>query len=606
MGRALMAVVAVRPGERGKVYLPAEAAGSWADDAEIARRIAALAAEGLTPPTTPIPSDDSRSFCTPPYGLTTFADLFTPRQMRTLLTFCKHARAAHAAMLDEGVDPGRATAVATYLGMAINRIVDRMTTLCHWDNSVPKTANTYARQALPMVWDFSEVNPFGGASGDAEMQFRDSAKIIRHCAAASGMPAAIVRGTATNLPWPDESMDAVVTDPPYYDNISYADLSDFFYVWLQRSVGHLYPEHLRAETTPKRREAVVARYRHAGDADEARSFYENQMQQAFAEAHRVLKPGAPMVCVYAHKTTLGWAALVRALQRAGFTVTEAWPLDTEMPDRVGQMNTASLASSIFLVARKRTGESVGDADQVLAEVREIARERIATLQAAKLTGADLVIATVGAGLRAYTRHVRVEQANGAELAPESYLEEVQRAVLETWGRELGVADADRPSRFYVFGVREYGHAEVDFDEMNTLARGVGVELAGPGGLLDDAAGLVGYGTKKRSEVRLRDFGDRGADEHLGLGDTAPLIDVLHRLLWLRAHRPGDSAEFVRAAQFDPGRLKVLAHALAGQALDTNGGDLSDEQKAIQRLLASWPQVVEQALEGPGGQQQLGF
>ena len=171
-----------------------------------------------------------------------------------------------------------------------------------------------------------------------------------------------------NSPDHDATYDAIITDPPYYDNISYADLSDFFYVWLKRSVGFLFPEHLAGELTPKQREMIVAPYRHEGDKDAARAFYEEEMEEAFREAHRVLKPEAPLVCVYAHKTTLGWASLVEALRRAGFSITEAWPLDTEMPERSVGQGTASLASSIFLVARRRDGDEVGDYGEVLAEL----------------------------------------------------------------------------------------------------------------------------------------------------------------------------------------------------------------------------------------------
>src|SRR5205823_5124525 len=149
---------------------------------------------------------------------------------------------------------------------------------------------------------------------------------------------------------------------------SYSDLSDFFYVWLKRSVGFLFPEHLEGELTPKRHEAIVAPYRHGGDKAAAREFYEHEMSAAFAEAHRVLKPGAPLVCVYAHKTTLGWASLVEALRRARFLITEAWPLDTEMPERSIGQGTASLASSIFLVARRREGAEVGQYTEVQREL----------------------------------------------------------------------------------------------------------------------------------------------------------------------------------------------------------------------------------------------
>ena len=169
----------------------------------------------------------------------------------------------------------------------------------------------------------------------------------------SGLPATVSRGSATALPWPDASFDVVVTDPPYYDNVPYADISDFFYVWLKRTIGRLYPEHFASELTPKKTEATALSSRHGGDMTKANAEYERMMLESFRQAFRVLKANGQMVVVYAHKTTLGWATLVDAMRRAGFTVTEAWPLDTEMGARLLAMDTATLASSIFLVARKR-------------------------------------------------------------------------------------------------------------------------------------------------------------------------------------------------------------------------------------------------------------
>src|SRR5262245_35186977 len=156
--------------------------------------------------------------------------------------------------------------------MLIDRVADRSSTLCRWDNSpsAEKTTNTFGRQALPMTWDFSESNPFGGASGDIGGQLDYIVAVAEHCARA-GSPARVVRGSATELRFEAGEFDAVITDPPYYDNITYADLSDFFYVWLKRSIGYLHPEHLSAPVTPKRSEAIAAAYRHDGDKAEAKS-----------------------------------------------------------------------------------------------------------------------------------------------------------------------------------------------------------------------------------------------------------------------------------------------------------------------------------------------
>ena len=174
--------------------------------------------------------------------------------------------------------------------------------------------------------------------------------------------------------------DAVVTDPPYYDNVPYADISDFFYVWLKRTIGPLYPQHFASESTPKKSEIVADAVRHGGDKHKATAAYESMMAKAFVEASRVLKPDGQMVVVYAHKTTLGWATLVDAMRRARFTVTEAWPLDTENTSRLRAMESAALASSIFLIARKRSTDSTGSYEEVVEpELKDIVRERVATL-----------------------------------------------------------------------------------------------------------------------------------------------------------------------------------------------------------------------------------
>jgi len=525
-----------------------------------------------------------------------YRDLFTPRQLHTLCTLADGVREVHGEMVAGGVEEGRATAVATCLGLTLNRIADRGSTLCRWDVGNETAMNTFARQALPMVWDFVEPAPFGGAAGDLAENVENTAEIIG-ALFSIGRSGAAIRGSATALPLDDDSQDAVITDPPYYDNISYADLSDFFYVWLKRSVGFLYPDDLGGELAPKRNEAVVAPYRHHGDRKEAREFYERLMAESFEEAHRVLKLGAPLVCIYAHKTTLGWSTLVEALRRAGFTITEAWPLDTEMPQRSVGQGTASLASSIFLVARKRRPDAgVGLENDVLAELDGVIEERRKRLTDAGISGSDLVIAMVGAGLRPFTRHLKVERANGEELKAERFLVIVQNRVLDAIFGDL--AGADPATRFYVAAQFSYGYGLVPFDEANSLARMTGVELDGPQGL---TAGKLALVEKKGAKVALRDFEVRGRDEKLGLLDDlgvgpSRLVDIAHGVLWRAEYRSSELKGYLFKTRPDERLLRSVIQFLAGKALRSGQGDgKAPEAAAAERLLGSWKHLIENNL-----------
>src|SRR5258708_5213384 len=266
---------------------------------------------------------ETRWFAPPDYGFPSFADIFTPRQLLALLTFTAEVHRAHVAMLEEGIEGDRAAAITAYLGLMVDRLADFNSSICRWVSVGDFVADTYARQALPMVWDFAEINPFGNGSGNSADSLNRSLSALENCIISATYPLKVMRASATNLPLDDASIDAVITDPPYYDNVSYADLSDFFYVWLKRSIGFLHPEHFGAPLTPKKQEAIMATYRHNKSKDAAKQSYETMMAQAFSEAYRVLKPGKPLVCVYAHKTTLGWSTLIEALRHAGFIIVEA-------------------------------------------------------------------------------------------------------------------------------------------------------------------------------------------------------------------------------------------------------------------------------------------
>jgi len=593
---ALAAVVLKRPSRtgrkpRGREYIPV-GAYDLPNDNECLRRISAM---GVSVPSEMLTAASDTGIRVHQYGLTRFQDLFTPRQLLTLMTLSGSVRTIFEEARHAGVEEGRARAVATALAMVANKVADHNSVLCRWISaaSAEKSANTFTRQALPMTWDFAEANPFGGSSGDVRKYLQEVSEAIERLSV-DGAPAKCVRGSAVSLPLAASSQDAVVTDPPYYDNVFYADISDFFYVWLKRSVGFLYETDLGGELTPKRNEAVVAPYRHAGNRAAARAFYEDLMLQAFREAHRILKPGAPMVCVYGHKTTSGWASLIDSLRRSGFMITEAWPLDTEMRERARGQGSAALASSIFLVARKRHPDAgVGSESEVLSLLDKIVDERLTRLEQVGVTGADLVIATVGAGLHALTRYERVEQDNGDELPAERFLDTVQTRVLDAiFG---SIAGADSATRFYVAAQYSYGYLPVAFDEANNLARMCGADLDGLGGMTGRGNPPV---SKVKGTIGLRDYQDRGKDERLGLPDVetgkpADLIDVVHALLWRAEHRPASLREFLVKAQPDPGQLRQVVQALAGKALrSTNGSTKSREALAAETLLVSWRSLVD--------------
>jgi putative DNA methylase len=661
--------------------------GVLPDDAAIEKRIAELCQRtGLTVPDEQLVRTGGNQMAVLHYGLNEFGHLFTPRQMLCLLTFTAAVREAYQSMVGsasglsqaatgeppvpprQGVAPmdeERAKAVAHSLALIQSKVSMYANTLCVWNVGKQHSVHCFGRQAMPMTWDFPEVN-LANPLGNTLEALKGTAAAIESTLDCNHV-AVVTRGSATALPYPDGTFDAVITDPPYYDNVSYANLSDFFYVWLKRSIGHLYPEHFSNPLTPKKQEAVADASRHGKDKAKARAAYEAMMAQSLAEAQRVLKPGGTLAVVYAHKTTLGWSTLVEAFRRAGFTITEAWPLQTE-GYRLLALNTAALASSIFLVGRKREGtltpgpspqgrgensvcpspqgrgensvcpspgrrgENIGSPlplgegsgvrvgayeTAVQPELEAIVRERVETLWEMGIAGADLVIACVGAGLRAFTKYERVEYANGEEVPAERFLAEVEGVVLDAILRRLSravgstltptlsqrereketmLAGVDPATRFYVLWRYTYKNAELDAGEAIIFANGTHVELDGPAGLSTGTRALV---EKKKGKYRLRDYTERGKDEKLGMpgedGDSVPLIDVLHRTLWLMERRPAQLGKFLREAEPNREQMRLVAQALAGPAL--KGGELADvspsaELSALGKLTANWKSVIE--------------
>ena len=608
MGHQLMAVACRRSGTRGKVYLAGQDTPDEApDEAQINKRIEKLCIEtGLTVPDEPIVTDAKNSCWTYLYGLTTFGSLFTVRQQLCVLTFAKAVRESMRLIREvSGVELSKA--VSTVLAILADRTADYNSSCCMWESGGEFIKSTFSRQGIPLVWDFCELAPFGEASGSPSGAL-DWILGVLEAIASCGLPAIVARGSATALLWGNGTLDAVITDPPYYDNVPYANISDFFYVWLRRSIGELYPEHLAGRATPKKQEAVADATRHNDSKDKARLAYEKMMADAFRECHRTLKPAGQLAVVYAHKTTLGWATLVDALRTTGFVVTEAWPLDTERPGRTRSIASAALASSIFLVARKRDSSSkAGNYEtDVAPELAKIVQERVETLWEMGISGADLVIACVGAGLRAFTKHARVEYGNGEEVPAERFLAEVETVVLETILKKLSktigtkngqttLTGLDPATRFYVLWRYTYGAAELDAGEAIIFANGTHVELDGQHSLTQGKRALL---EKKKSKYRLHDYTERGEENALGQpaedGTFASAVDALHRILWLLEHKPLKIPEFLTEAKPNVEQLRLVAQALGGPAL--SGGELADvsstaEQSALGKLLANWNGVM---------------
>ena len=615
MGESLAAVVAALPrsGQRSKrqpkLYLPPDAASMLPGNA-IEQRLADIERElGFTRPAETLHGKLRDQL--PAYGVEHYCELFTPRQLLVLFTLIKHVRQAHAEMLEQGMAEDRARALATWFAMAFGRFVIIFNKFSRWEPAVQRTKGAIGdRQALKMIYDFSEINCLARTEGCLPFALDREAYCIRELAKV-GNPSTVTRSNAEKLFYDDETFDAVITDPPYYSSIYYADLSAFFYVWLKRLVGDLYPEHFTLPAPPKRREAVAQPSEHGGDAKKATAHYQDLMRRSFAEARRVLKPGAPLVCVYAHRTTEGWATLIRALVDAGLTVTEAWPVQTESRGRVNALGAAALSDSIFFVARRRDDAATGQYEtEVAPELRRIARERVTTLWAGGkgIGGADLLMAAVGAGLRAYTRFAKVEYANGEAVPAERYLREVEGVVLDVMLDEIfglrgaAVASVDPLTRFYILWRFTYRESPIEAGDAYVFCYPQGIEMDGPDGVAGPAPALVekvraGSGGSK---FRVRTFEERGGGDALGIGADgrpAPLVDVVHRLLWLLDRRPARVREFLDAASPSREQLRLVTQALCAPVLgrpEAQDAAPTAELRALARLNANWRSVVEGA------------
>lgn len=315
MGERLVAVVEIGEGSSDKKYRIAEPADllCFKESQSALESLRKSWKSKLPPvPNEPISRDWPRTILLPLYGITKWGQLFNLRQATALVTFAMLIGEAHNKILDEYHDEDYAKAICTYLAMVLDRVADYCSNVCFWHNRFEMIGHTFGRQAIPMVWDYSEVNPLARTVGGWLPMLDAVVRVIEKWS--EGSPADVRQGTATELPYPDKYFDAVITDPPYYSAVPYADLSDFFYVWLKRTIGYLYPDLLSAPLTPKSAEIVEQMPHSSLKNRKDKAFFENEMTKALKEINRVLKPDGICTIVFAHKTLSAWETLIAAVE----------------------------------------------------------------------------------------------------------------------------------------------------------------------------------------------------------------------------------------------------------------------------------------------------
>jgi adenine-specific DNA methylase len=395
------------------------------------------------------------------------------------------------------------------------------------------------RHDIQMTWDYSEANPFSNQAASWGSFINSVWRSIDNLAQVNGTVPTVRLGSATELPaeW-TSSFDAVITDPPYYDSITYADLSDYFYVWHKRIVGDDYPEAFVTEVTPKEPELVEEAVYHGGTKALAKKYYEDGMAQAFKEMSRVLKPDGLAVIMFAHKKSSAWETLVSALIRAGFQVTASWPLQTE-GRRLQSYRAVALASSVYLVCRKRakSGDGTGYLEDIRAELSQTIRRYLEKFWAAGIGGADFFMSAIGPGLSVYSRFARVERYDGTQVSVSDFLDLVRHEVavfaIERIVGERGFTDRiDQATQFYLLWRWGYSDWDVPDGEAVLLSTAVGIDL----NVLMNRFGLVA-GIK--GKLRLLTPPERSDTlervvERVDAGGAVPLVDVLHKacLLWM--------------------------------------------------------------------------
>lgn len=556
-------------------------------------------------PTGEIPPQ-APSFRVQAYGFKEYADLFTARQLTALTTFSDLVTEAReqvlvdalAAGMPEGdrLEAGGAgaaaygDAVATYLGFAISRMTNKASSICSWDSSTKMEAvrSVFARQALPMSWDYAESNPWGGSGGDFEEDLLWISRVLDR--SSGGVPGAVKQASAAGRGY---SGYLVSTDPPYYDNIGYSDLSDFFYVWMRRSLRSIHPRLLSTMLVPKTEELVANPYRHGGRSG-AHEFFEDGFRKVFLKARESAFTDLPITVYYAFKqsettaageSSTGWETLLEGMIQSGWAVTATWPVRSELSNRMIGSGTNALASSIVLALRPRPLSALStDRREFVEALKAELPQALKELQQGAIAPVDLPQAAIGPGMAVYSRYSAVLEPDGSKMSVGSALARINEILDQVLNEQEG--DFDSTTRFAIAWYRQHGYNTGTFGDANNLAnaRNTTVDAMDRGGILTSRAG----------KVQLIKPSDLSTDYDMLTDLHASNWEALHHLIRvMESEGITPAGEFLRTAlsrpdgAIDADLVKELAHLLFRIA-EANGW--TKDALNFNTLVTSWPEI----------------
>lgn len=552
-------VAVVVQGKNGKEYRSVEEIDYRA--VEIARTIhAERPGEYIVPEINgPGASHDAgshRSISLELYGFTRWGQLFNERQLVVMNVLVQGVRDATARLAKEVSDNEYRIALVTYLGLWLDRIAMFSNTFCRWESGLERPKTPFGGQSIPMMWDYPEINPLGTLAGTASTQLEYLVRAVERQAVPNGSwLVSATLGSATKLPLNSSSMTCCVTDPPYGNSIAYADLSDFFYVWLKRSLGEALPELFRTPQTPKDEEATSHKHRHAGSQKRANEFYRRLLTESFAESKRIVRDPKLVTVMFAHQSTDAWTALISALFEAGLSPDATWAIATEMPTTALAMGTASLETSVTVACRPRVVGSAASFRDVRREIDSVVGESVKRFWSYGFRGADLIVACYGPAVGVFGKYERVEKADGTAVEIPELLDLARQAARDAIAGEFR---GDNFSTLYYVWVNLYGASEQAWDDARMV-----VQIGGDAENAMEVASGHGIFVVDGSKCRLALLADRAERRGLGAEQSPPLIDALHRslMLWKAEKRSDLVAYLAERGLLEDGPFWKLAQAL---------------------------------------------